>query len=311
MASGYEKKRILVVVKTYPNPSQSYGETVCCAGVDLDTRRWVRMYPITFRRLADRRFVKFQEITCAATHPRDDTRPESLRVDQDTIRLVGERMPTGVRGWRRRMAALPPPSRSLEAIRDAQLTNRTSLGMFRPRQVLALVIRKAEPWTERKKAYLRQEHLNLGEATSRELRELEQIPWTFSYRFICDDERCTKPHTLQIIDWEIGESYRRWSKLYGDGWEGKLRQKYERELPANDLHLVVGNIAKHPHTFIIVGLVRPPRPKVDSRNVQESLNLMGEQGAVASVGVGLETEQADALARDEREERLELFPDEN
>jgi hypothetical protein len=31
------EKRILVVVKTYPNPSSTYGETVCCAGVDLRT----------------------------------------------------------------------------------------------------------------------------------------------------------------------------------------------------------------------------------------------------------------------------------
>jgi hypothetical protein len=49
---NYEPRRLLVVVKTYPNPSHSYGETVCCAGVDLATGRWVRMYPITFRRLA-------------------------------------------------------------------------------------------------------------------------------------------------------------------------------------------------------------------------------------------------------------------
>jgi hypothetical protein len=47
--TGCEQRRILVVVKTYPNPSQAYGETVCCAGVDLDTRRWVRIYPIEIR----------------------------------------------------------------------------------------------------------------------------------------------------------------------------------------------------------------------------------------------------------------------
>lgn len=37
---------------------------MCCAGVDLDAGRWVRMYPTTFRRLADKRLAKYQVITC-------------------------------------------------------------------------------------------------------------------------------------------------------------------------------------------------------------------------------------------------------
>ncbi|HEY4266878.1 MAG TPA: hypothetical protein VGM94_01680 [Galbitalea sp.] len=36
----YVDKRVLVVVKTYTNPSATYGETVCSAGVDLDTKRF-------------------------------------------------------------------------------------------------------------------------------------------------------------------------------------------------------------------------------------------------------------------------------
>lgn len=269
------------------------------------------MYPITFRRLADRRFAKFQEITCKATRPRDDARPESLRVDQDSIKLVGEPLPTRGRGWARRMALLPAPSRSLEEVQAAQRANGTSLGMFRPKEIIRLVKRPAEAWTEREKAYLRQEHLQLGDEASRELSDLEQIPWSFSYEFTCDDERCTKSHTLRIIDWELGAAFRRWTGSYGDRWEEVLREKFERELPASDLHLVVGNIAIHPRNFVIIGLLRPPRPKMaDGRFVQETLDLMSEERTVAGVGVGLEAQQADALGTDERDEPLELFPDE-
>jgi hypothetical protein len=307
----YESKRILVVVKTYPNPSQTYGETVCCAGVDLATRRWVRMYPITFRRLADRSFAKFQEIVCNATRPRDDSRPESLRVDQDSIALVGRKLPAGDRGWRRRMASLPPAWRSLEEIREAQRAQGTSLAMFRPGRIVGFVKEKAKPWSARQRAYLRQEHLNLGVEISRELRELEQIPWTFSYRFLCDDERCTKPHELQVIDWEIGESYRKWCKAYGAVWEEKFRQKYEVDLPATDLHFVVGNLAKRRQTFVIIGLVRPPRPKMDGGNIQQTLDLMSEERSVTGQGIGFEAKQADSLGSDEPEEPLELFPDES
>jgi len=308
--ADYEKKRILVVVKTYPNPSRSYRETVCCAGVDLDTGRWVRMYPITFRWLTRGRFAKFQVIECTATRPRDDTRPESWRLNQDSITLVGRPMPTGTAGWRRRMALLPSPSRSLEEIQEAQAANRTSLGMFRPKEILGLVKEKARPWTERQKAYLRQQHLDLGVEISREVQELEQIPWSFSYRFTCDDDRCVRPHELQIIDWELGAAYRNWSRAYGGGWEEKLRQKYAHELPATDLHLVVGNIAAHPASFVIICLVRPPRAKVDGGYVQQTLDLVGEKRPMAGVRIGLEAEQADALGLDERNEPLQLFPDE-
>jgi hypothetical protein len=89
-----------------------------------------------------------------------------------------------------------------------------------------------------------------------------------------------------------------------------IRRKYERELPGRDLHFVVGNLAKRRHTFVIIGLVRPPRPKVHGGYVQESLDLMSKQGAMTGERIGLETEEADALGGDQWEESLNLFPDE-
>ncbi|MFN8127126.1 MAG: hypothetical protein U0R64_11540 [Candidatus Nanopelagicales bacterium] len=306
----YETKQILVVVKTYPTPSQSYGETVCCAGVDIETGRWVRMYPITFRRLTDKRFAKYQRIECQATRPRDDSRPESLRIDQDSIQPVGEPMRAGGPGWARRMALLPKPSLSLDEIYAAQKADGTSIGMLRPARIERLVIEPSKPWNENQRAALAQEQLGLGTEMSRQLRELEQIPWDFSYRFTCDDDRCSG-HELQIIDWEIGEAFRRWSRSDPGRWEEMIRQKFERELPARDLHLVVGNLAKRQHTFVIIGLVYPPRIEVDGLNIQQTLDLMGEQRTVARPGVRLEAEQADALAIDQGKDALELFPDES
>lgn len=307
MPALYEPRRILVVVKTYPNPSQSHVETVCCAGVDLATGQWVRMYPITFRRLADRRFTKYQVITAMAAHPDRDSRPESLKIDQDTIRLVGAPLPAGDGGWRRRMAMLPPADRSLEQIHDAQRRDGTSLGMFRPKRIRRLVIRKAKPWTEKQKAALRQERLDLGERLTNELSELEQIPWEFAYEFTCDDDRCATGHTLQIFDWEIGQSYRSWFRSDPNGWVEKIRTKYEMELPARDLLFVVGNLAKRRRTFVIVGLVRPPRPQVNGGYLQQSLDLAGEQRTVARIRIGLETQQADTLPDDNRQEILDLL----
>lgn len=305
---GYERTRILVVVKTYPNPSQTHVETVCCAGVDLDTGRWVRMYPITFRRLADNRFKKYQVIECLATTPRNDARPESLRVDQDSIKLVGDVIPSSDR-WSRRMGLLPAPSRSLEEIRAANVADGVSIGMLRPKAIRRLVKEPADPWTEKERAALRQERLGLGDQEIRELGELEQIPWRFSYEFDCDVFECGG-HKLQIFDWELGQSYRRWSRSNPSRWEEMIRQKYERDLPARDLHLVVGTLAAHPKTFVIIGLVYPPRSQVDGAHVQQTLDLMGQQRPMAGKRVGLKAEEADTLALDQGHEALELFSDE-
>jgi hypothetical protein len=183
------------------------------------------MYPITFRRLADKRFAKDQVINCEVGRPRGDNRPESLRVNQDTLELDGRPMRAGPAGWRKRMALLPPPSRSLEEIREAQARDGTGIGMFRPRQVTGLAKRKVKPWTERQRAALLQQRLGLGTAELAELADLEQIPWSFAYQFTCEDDRCTG-HELGIIDWEIGQSYRAWSRAYGEDWEDRLREKF-------------------------------------------------------------------------------------
>jgi hypothetical protein len=41
------RMRVLVTVKAAPNPSATYGETVCAAALrlDLDSPGWVRLYP--------------------------------------------------------------------------------------------------------------------------------------------------------------------------------------------------------------------------------------------------------------------------
>lgn len=68
--------------------------------------------------------------------------------------------------------------------------------MIRPKEIVRLLRRPAEPWTEKQRAYLRRQHLNLGAEVLRELSELEQIPWSFAYEFRCDDEQCTKTQVL-------------------------------------------------------------------------------------------------------------------
>jgi hypothetical protein len=274
-----KEMRALVVVKTYPNPSQKYGETVCCAAVDMNTREWVRIYPVNFRRLPAK-FKKYQVIECRWRRPNNDPRPESRRVDQDSIRL-GEQIGTK-NGWRDRLRWLPPRYPSVEAVDEEHRASGLSLAVIRPRRITGLLIEKAPPWTAKQLAIVSQQMLNLGESESLRQRELEQVPFKFRYRFWCEDDRC-KGHTKQVLDWEIHQSYRRWRREYGRQWEAKLREKYESwMLEKTDLHLVLGTMQKHPDTFTIVGLIYPPRPKVESGDPgQLSLELIEEERAVA------------------------------
>ncbi|RRD60723.1 hypothetical protein EII30_05595 [Leucobacter sp. OH1287] len=53
-APGYETARVLITVKTSPNPSAKYGDTVCVAGIrtDREAYEWIRLYPVNFRWLS-------------------------------------------------------------------------------------------------------------------------------------------------------------------------------------------------------------------------------------------------------------------
>ncbi len=80
-----QRGEFLMLVKTYPTPSKTYGETVCCAGIDVGTRDWKRIFPVNFRSLGREAKFKKWQIIRAAWVPSRDYRPESIRILQDTI----------------------------------------------------------------------------------------------------------------------------------------------------------------------------------------------------------------------------------
>src|SRR5271165_5667752 len=127
--------RLLITVKTYPIPSAKYDELVCTAGVQEDGS-FVRLYPINFRDLPySQQFQKYQWIEAEVQkHTGRDVRKESYRPNSDTIRLLGEPIPTGRRGdWSNRAKyALAKKSASMEHLRAQQDLDRTSLGVFKP-----------------------------------------------------------------------------------------------------------------------------------------------------------------------------------
>jgi hypothetical protein len=87
-----------VIVKAAPRASQTHGETVCIAAVDR-SGAWVRLYPVSFRDLADaQRFGRWDHLRFRWRRPRtaSDARTESRRVDASSIVIVGQ-LPTSQR----------------------------------------------------------------------------------------------------------------------------------------------------------------------------------------------------------------------
>ena len=253
--SIYERKRILITVRTYPTPAQQGIEVSCTAGM-TEEGEWIRLYPVPYRFLSeDKRFRKYQWIEASVTKA-SDYRRESYHVDIDSIEIVSDRLPTKSK-WKERKELLAPLLSeslcSLEARRDKDKF--PTLGFFKPQRITGFEMLPDDPtWSESELAKLRQ----VSFFQSAPAKELVKIPFRFKYRFTCDEAKCTG-HDMSCIDWELGESYRRWRRDYGEAeWEEKFRERYESDMMHKyDTHFFVGTLRAHPHIWIIVGLFYP------------------------------------------------------
>ena len=131
--------------------------------------------------------------------------------------------------------------------------------------------------------------------------DLELIPFRFRYRFHCDDDSCNGHH-IAAIDWEVGQSYRSWRRRYGEsGWRGAMRQKYLEELPEKDLHFVVGTHRVY-QSWMIVGLIYPPRVEVLEPQQASALQDPREREPMTLPLFGLEAEEGDGPLPGESED---------
>lgn len=251
-----ERARIMITVKTYPELSRKYRETSCVAGIRVDQGKpqHVRLFPVPFRLLAqEAQFSKYSIIEVEVVpHGARDPRPESLRPNLDTLRIVDRVSSKG--DWKKRYTYIQPlVAPSLCAIKRDQERQGTSLGVFRPTEVSFRLV-PAEPWPASKAALADQ--LDLFE---QDLKPLEWVPVEFRYHFRCQDDECPT-HDMALKDWEAGASYRTFLRKYGESAVyQKLRERwYDRIFtPDRAVHFFVGNIAAHPKTFMLLGLFYP------------------------------------------------------
>jgi hypothetical protein len=262
VAGAWQRARIMITVKTYPELSTKYRETSCVAGIRLDSAspEHVRLFPVPFRLLAETtQFAKYSVIEVDVRRHERDRRPESLRPNLETLEVIESI--SAADGWNLRYKYVEPlVARSLCAIKHDQEMHGTSLGIFRPEKVTDFRLATAEPWPASKAALADQ--LDLFE---QDLRPLEWVPLEFRYRFRCVDALCPG-HNMALKDWEAGESYRKFLRKYGERQvEQKIRERWSDRILSPDryVYFFVGNIAAHPKTFMLLGLFYPKREVVD------------------------------------------------
>lgn len=251
---NWNKKRVLITVRTYPVPAASTTEASCTGGVS--DGKWIRLFPVPYRFLDDdQRFSKWHWIDVEVTKPTSDARPESFKIKPDSIEIIGD---VGTsREWRDRRVALKPLIRpSMCAIRrERDERGAPTLGLFKPAEITGLTIEQtSDQWTPAELRILRQDTL-FQKAPS---ATLEKIPFNFKYEFRCSDTTC-KGHEMTCTDWEMGQAYRAWRQKHGADWQTPFRQKFEADMKQKfDTHFFVGTVHRHPGNWIIVGLFYPP-----------------------------------------------------
>ncbi len=237
-----------ILVKAFPQRSQQYEETVCCAGITEDGREMRRLYPIRYRRLKpSQQFDRYHLVELETFRPKSDPRPESVQVVEDSIAIItGHTLPRRERFkiWQ------PFVADSLEALQQQNIETGRSLGIVRPDPASVRFSWKAAPDASEDE----RENLRVGRQgmlLERELTPLQK-DFTFFYSFTTGQKR----HRCQILDWEVQATYYQYSKKYGDEALPRMREMWQETFVKQNLHLVMGTMLAHPRAFSIIGVLR-------------------------------------------------------
>lgn len=256
----YTSTRFLIIAKTYPIPSANYNETTCVAAFEEqgDLRR---IYPIPFRHLSgDQRFKKWEWISARAYVSSKDKRPESRKVDFDSIERTDLIIPSQ-NAWQERLKWVRPHLfNDLQALEDERQSTGRTLGFVRPNRLIELQVteEKEEDWTEREQFKLTQDNLFTPEEV-RERIPLRKVPFQFHYAYEVDIDGVTTSFRHKINDWEATALYWNCICSHGQRWEIPFRQKLETDFAEKDLCFLMGTIHRFPDQWLIVSLIYPPK----------------------------------------------------
>jgi hypothetical protein len=253
-------EKILIIGKTYPMPSSNYREHTCVVGVN-EEGEIRRLFPVPFRLLdKDKQFKRWQWIE-ANISKASDRRPESYRINTDTIKLFG--IMDTKNQWHDRLSKINPfIFKNCNELYESGLSNTHTLGIVKPLSFrLEIEEMKADEkeWTKSEITYLTGEGL-FDSGAIRNRSVLRKLPYKFYYSFETNEEGKITSHRHLITDWEVGMLFWNCYDHNKNNWENKFRQKLEKEFQkSKDLHLLMGSHHRFKENWLIVGLIYPPK----------------------------------------------------
>lgn len=236
-------EQTIVLVKAWPQPSQKYGETVCCAGVTPEGQ-WRRLFPIRFRHLTgEAQFSRWDVVEYRPAKPSDDNRAESRRVEEQTLRVVGKMTPRAREGFfdlliRDSIAAAAAKGESLTLVRPKTMKFRWKI--------------KSDGDIEEERAR-RVRTMAQGSLFDKELAKIEPCPYDLTLAF----EDAAGPHQMTCGDWETAAAFFNLRKTYGDeGALEHLRSTYEDKYFSDGVAVALGTVKKRPQQWLLLGILR-------------------------------------------------------
>ncbi|MEL6112097.1 MAG: hypothetical protein AAFR20_04765 [Pseudomonadota bacterium] len=234
----------VVIVKAAPQIGQKHGETVCCAAIDI-YGNWLRLYPVSFQTLDDgKKFGRWDRIKFQWRIPNDDPRPESRRIDQDTLEIVGQLKKNERHGFL--------AGRVVSSLVDERKAGR-SFALLKP-EILEFEIQpKPKEKIAKEAAAIEQLRKQEDLFNSKPIIPRTPCPMEFRYRYRTDDGE----RTGRCQDWETEATFFKWRERYGeDKAVAEMQKVFGEEYPKKGVLFAMGTHSLYPDTWLMNGIVR-------------------------------------------------------
>lgn len=237
--AGHEKA--LVLVKAIPQVGETYGETVCCAGITPESQ-WRRLYPIRFRQL-ENKFNRWQWIEYDWRKPINDPRWESKRVQEDSITILGKARKTEQTNILN--SILVTSYEEAEARGD-------SLCLVRPKNTRF-------EWAKKPEDKLNKE-LKAYELAAKQPSLLDKVdiipfdPCPFEFKFQFEDNAGKHSPTCQ--DWETAAMFFNLRNKYSEQAAlARMSEVFNDEYPRKGMAFALGTHSRYP-IWMLIGIIR-------------------------------------------------------
>lgn len=191
----------------------------------------------------EQKFGRWDHIKFKWRRPNDDPRPESRRVDQQSIEITGQLKPS------ERSQFL---SKSIVTSLARERSAKRSLALLRAEIIDFKSVKKTDAEIQQEAnrfAALRAQ----PDLFAKQVTPYSPCPYSFKYRYRIEDG--IREGTCQ--DWEIEATFFNWSRQYGEtkALDDMIRI-FGEEYPRKGMLLAMGTHSLYPDTWLINGVVR-------------------------------------------------------